>query len=143
MSDSPIRPPYAPVAAVFALGLALVGCSKPSTNVRVEGQVVWADGSPALELAGFVVESTVPGSRVTARGTIDAEGRFRLGTNRPGDGAEPGSHQVAINPAPRFEYEPPTPVRLPERYGRPETSGLTVTVEPGKTNRVTLAVSRK
>lgn len=145
MPDSRARPPRASAVAIRRLGfaLALIGCGKPSTNVRVEGQFVWADGSPARELAGFVVESTVPGSRVTARGTVDAEGRFRLGTDRPGDGAEPGSHQVAINPAPCFEYEPPPAVRLPERYGRPQTSGLTVIAEPGKTNRITLTVSRQ
>ena len=128
---------------VAGVALALVGCGKASTNVRVDGQIVWADGSPARDLAGFVVESTVPGSRVTARGMVDGEGRFRLGTDRPGDGAEPGSHQVAINPVPRFEYEPPPPVTLPERYGRPETSGLTLTAEPGKASRVTLTVSRE
>src|SRR5205823_5560089 len=101
------------------------------------------DGSPARELAGYAVESTVPGSKVSSRGDIDPEGHFVLSTYAPGDGAEPGTHRVLIAPIPRAEFEPAPKVKLPARYANAETSELTFTAERGKVNVVTLTVRRK
>jgi hypothetical protein len=139
-----MSPPAGRCRLVFALIAAagLTGCGGPKL-VPVEGQVLWDDGTPAKELAGCIVESTVPGSAVTSRGTIDADGRFKLGTDKPDDGAEPGTHQVAITPYPRLEFEPAPKVKLPARYTRPDTSGLTYAAERGKVNAVTLTVGRK
>ncbi len=48
-----------------------------------------------------------------------------------------GTHRVAIT---AFIREPKgmeiVPSAIPERYNHPDTSGLTVTVEAGKTNQV-------
>jgi hypothetical protein len=129
-------------AAVWAAALAAVGCGS-SRTVPVRGQVVWDDGTPAGDLVGYTVEATVPGSAVSARGDIVADGRFSLSTFVEGDGAEPGAHQVSVAPIPRGETDPPPKTKLPARYADARKSGLTLTVERGKSNDVTLTVSRK
>ncbi|MBY0459628.1 MAG: hypothetical protein K2V38_20100, partial [Gemmataceae bacterium] len=56
-------------ALLAAVGLAgLSGCG-PSMG-QVEGKVVWADGSPATELAGGQVIFESQAMRITARGEI-------------------------------------------------------------------------
>ena len=85
----------------------------------------------------------MPGSTVSSRAQIGAGGRFVLGTFTPGDGAEPGTHEVSITPIPRANYEPPPKIRLAGKYANAKTSGLTFTAERGKSNEVKLTVSRK
>ena len=74
-----------------------------------------------------------------AMGVTDAEGRFTLGTNKPGDGAVAGSHKVAVtwvgppstNPnegMTEFTSPPPPKVKLDPKYSDPETSGLVLEV---------------
>src|SRR5262245_15950666 len=125
--------------AVLTGFLAMAGCGQ-SPTVPVEGQLVWPDGSPARELAGYTVEATIEGGKVTARGDIDPEGHFRLGTFKIGDGAEPGILRVCVFPPPPIEGQPPPPVKLPARYSQPENSGLVITAERGKRNDVTLTI---
>ena len=126
----------------LALAFGAAGCGQ-SRTVPVRGQVLWDDGTPAGDLVGYTVESTVPGSTVSARGDIGADGRFTMSTFVEGDGTEPGTHQVSIAPIPRGEVDPPPKVRLPTRYADAKKSGLTFTVERGKANDVKLTVSRK
>lgn len=132
------------ISAFVCLTTALLaaGCGQ-SRTVSVNGQVVWEDGTPAGDLVGYSVESTVPGSTVSSRADIGAEGRFTLSTFVEGDGAEPGTHKVSIAPIPRGESDPPPKVRLPARYADAQKSGLTFTAERGKINEVKLTVSRK
>src|SRR5947209_5023568 len=68
----------------------LVCCAGCGSNTYpVEGKVVWADGSPITELAGGMVqfESEKLTPNVSARGTIQPDGTFRIGTHNPDDGA--------------------------------------------------------
>src|SRR5262249_44560620 len=66
------------------------GCN--SGRYPVTGRVVYEDGSPLTE-GGVVGEATVDGKNVMARGTVGSDGRFEWGTERPGDGARPGSYK--------------------------------------------------
>lgn len=125
----------------LALGLALAGCGGTAL-VPVEGRVVWEDGTPA-DLAGYQVESSVPDSKVSSRGDIGPDGRFKLGTHTADDGVEPGTHTATISPIPRDENEPRPKTKLPARYAKGKTSGLTFAAEAGKANVVTLTVGRK
>src|SRR5689334_12199457 len=80
--------------------LATAGCAGGKFQ-PVKGQVVYTDGTPVTGLnGGQVVFRSVgsSGSSLTATGPIDAEGRFTLGTDAPGDGAVVGKHQVVITP---------------------------------------------
>ena len=125
---------------LLALMMA-AGCGE-SRVVPVKGQFVWPDGT-AADLETYVVEASMEGSKVTARAPVDKEGKFTLSTFTLGDGAEPGTHQVIVLAAPRAEFEAPPRVKLPIRYSRYATSGLTFQVERGKPNAFTLTVEKK
>jgi hypothetical protein len=90
-----------------------------------------------------VVFMPVDGTRVAA-GVTDAEGKFKMGTNDGGDGAPPGEAKVAVSfvgPPSTGEAGleqviddpsklPKPKIKIPAKYGDPETSGLTQTVPP-------------
>ncbi len=56
-------------------------------------------------------------------------------TNRPGDGAPIGNHRVTIGSA-EEGHRKSGAVNIPERYGKPDTSGLTAEVKAGQKNIV-------
>ena len=69
----------------------------------------------------------------------DATGKFTMGTNTKDDGAPPGTHKVAFvwvgpssgsTPGQESIVDDPTKmpkpkIKIPEKYGNPETSGHT------------------
>jgi hypothetical protein len=114
------------LAALAALA-ALIGFGGCGQRLHpVAGQLVWADGQPARELAGAMVyfDSTQHGT--ISRSVVQADGRFQLTTNTPEasgpDGVPPGVHRVYVRDgsAPMVE----------QRFRNPTTSGLEVTVPP-------------
>ena len=128
-------------AAVVAVVALASGCGR-SGLASVQGNLVYPDGRPAKELAGCTVvfEATMPdGKPVGAVGEVDAEGRFEMTTNKPGDGAPLGTNKVSINPRWRGESDRPDPLPVQQKYASAATSGLTVEVKPGS-NSVTLTV---
>lgn len=116
--------------AVAVLAAAF-GCGRRVTVVPVEGQVL-LDGRP---LAGGSI-MLQPTAGPAARGRLDAEGRFRMGTYRPGDGVIPGLAAVRVA---SFEETTAGPdeepargrSRIPERYNDFLTSRVTVEVVAG------------
>lgn len=96
------RATVALAVAVFAAA----GCSRPSEwqSIRppthAAGGVVTYRGQPVVD--GLVVFLTNPSyekwpyGEVSAFGVTDAEGRFRLRTFQPGDGAVAGRHTVLV-----------------------------------------------
>ena len=99
------------------------GCGR-SNRATVTGKVVFPDGSPLT--SGHVVFSPADENlRAAAQGTIDGEGKFRLGTQSGGDGVAPGKYLVAIEPDDRAgrAFDP--------RFESTKTSRLEFTVVPG------------
>jgi hypothetical protein len=68
---------------------------------------------------------------ITATGTTDSGGNYRLGTVEPGDGAPAGNYRVAVTEPEGDDPENPLPPRIDPKYGSFQTSGLQFTVEPG------------
>lgn len=126
--------------AVLA-AILLVGCDGSDTPQPVPaGGVVTYRGKPLPNAE--VVFAPDNGGRV-AYATTDENGRFRLGTFRPGDGALVGEHRVSvIARGPAKQPPPGSPASLmpddyevigdpliPEMYFSAATSGLTAAVE--------------
>jgi hypothetical protein len=117
----------------FLLPLAVAaGCGGNSTTYPVEGTVKFPDGSP---LVGATVEFEAEGRAAggNARGTVGADGRYRLTTFKDGDGAIEGPHRVLVVPPPyepsNLQGPPPRPVLNP-KFSNYDTSGLRFTVKP-------------
>lgn len=134
------------VIALAALAAApLAGCGR--SNVRVEGTVVWADGTPAGELAGSVVQLEPPSNGVGARGVIGPDGTFRLSTEREGDGVVPGEYRVCVAENQAVLGETPegeviqAPPKMDPKFADWATSDLTASVKSGA-NTITLKVAR-
>jgi hypothetical protein len=119
--------------------VAVAGCGG-SKLYPVEGKIVYPDGQAAVELAGASVEFDPVEGKEGARGQVQADGSFRMGTFQPADGVVPGSYRVCIQP-PLPDLDRPVPSLLPRRYGDFQTSGLQVTIKPEK-NPLTLIVER-
>jgi hypothetical protein len=97
----------------------------------VRGTVTLEDGTPLTR--GLVIFERVDGGRpLTARGDIQAGGRYELCTERPGDGAPPGRYKVSINPLDTSDV-PDEQKKLPfdVKYLSLKTSGLEYEVKPG------------
>lgn len=142
--------------AVAPVLLALGGCgpSRPAV-APVTGQIT-IDGKPVTSGVVFFY----PENGRMATGRIDTDGRYRLGTFTPTDGALPGDHRVVIEsrkveqtfakpPAPLAELpaDVPQDVRreleagmllrekvtwlVAEKYAAESTTPLRATVSPG------------
>jgi hypothetical protein len=134
--------------AVLTAGCGKKGGDRPKV-VRAGGQVLFR-GAP---VEGAVVTFTNAEANVSAYAKTGPDGRFRLTTFGHEDGAVPGRQKVAVSKVevtrkapPGVDYsttsaEPPPDERkhlLPERYSRPDTSGLEVEVKEGDKNDFTL-----
>jgi len=124
--------------ALMASGFA-TGCAKKTHPV--EGQVVFEDGTPARELAGYGIAFHAKDVAANANGTIQPDGSFTVGTFADGDGAPLGKHRVAITPPPPKIDEPRKPPLIAKKYSSADTSELTVDVT-AQANKVTLKVER-
>ena len=125
------------VVCVFVAGC---GESAPVADIEktvTAGGVLTFQGKP---LENYRVIFHPKDKKRPASGRTDADGRFQLGTNRPGDGAVPGSHQVTVSyvgpevaptPGDEFKEIPPPKIVIPEKYGRQESSDVTQEIPVG------------
>jgi len=97
--------------------------------VRVTGTLT-LDGTPVVG-AGVILHPRSEDGR-SARGATDRRGRFVVGTgtDSPGRGAIPGEYDVTFLKRPE----------IPSRYEAPETSRLTLRVEPSGRNSFSFAL---
>jgi hypothetical protein len=115
--------------AVLVAGLA--GCGGGRT-ASVEGKLVWADGTPAKELAGGVVMFQTADGATKMHGVIGPDGAFELA-----DAVPEGTYQVYVSETLPVLRETDTegavlgPPKMDPRFGDPKTSGLTATIQSG------------
>jgi hypothetical protein len=126
-------------AAAFLLPGA-VGCGP--RLYPVHGMVTFPDGKPLTE--GMVVfESTGAAKPITARGEVQADGRYELGTYKPHDGVLAGKYRVLVAPKsdPNAVDKPAKPPPIDPRYTRFDSSGLEFEVTSGP-NEFPIKVTR-
>jgi hypothetical protein len=122
--------------AAVLLSLAAMGCG--NRLYPVHGKVILEDGKPLTK--GLVVFESQGGEKpVTARGDVQPDGTYQLGTRRPGDGAPAGRYRVLISP--RVDVDSPQPAGFDNRYMDFDTSGLTFEVKAGS-NEYPIQLSR-
>lgn len=124
---------------------AVPGCGdsgRPHT-VPVTGTVTFA-GSPVAGADVTFLGKQGP----LAAGRTDEQGRFQLMTFTAGDGAVPGAYLVGISKRekvvdPQNPNDPYPQFRdvLPAKYGNPESSGLTATVDASQRNDIGFALA--
>jgi len=110
------------------------GGSSQLKTLVVTGTVKF-QGKPVIGANVFFVPEKGP----RAIGDTDSQGRFRLMTSRPGDGAVPGEFKVGVtkfvpDPEKKDDPVPATKNELPDKFSNPTTSGFTAKVESGKPN---------
>ena len=137
---------------VFASSLLMLcifssGCGSDPGPIATEEPTVPASGTVTFKgkpLPDFRVVLMPSDGRRPATGLTDADGKFVLGTNLPGDGAPVGLAKVGIvwaGPEQTGDVVdqsaiddpskmPKPPVNIPVKYNNPETSELTAEI-PG------------
>ncbi|MCP4192182.1 MAG: carboxypeptidase regulatory-like domain-containing protein [Planctomycetaceae bacterium] len=126
--------------ALSLCALAIVGCSAGHLpTYPTSGVVQFEDGDPVRFGS---IEFYNQQHDVTARGTIDRNGRYELSTFQANDGAIAGEHQVVViqmlMPNPVVKRSPADASRehqhgrhVGKAYSGYATSSLTCTVEQG------------
>jgi len=121
--------------------VVVVGCNQGMATVT--GKVVYENDGSAVP-AGLVMFLPTEKGQSFARSNIQPDGSYRLGTEKPGNGAKPGKYGVCIIPpdrsAERENGAKITPL-VDSRYQDATTSGLEFEVQPGS-NDFTIKVSR-
>ncbi|WP_145060455.1 hypothetical protein [Adhaeretor mobilis] len=120
--------------------IATLGCGSSSHELEtapVSGRVT-LDGE--LLTSGYVF--VTPSKGRGAKGAIQPDGTFVLGTYDSADGVQVGTHSVTINPVPRDEGDRQRErVAIPRKYSQGKSSGLTVDVQAGENNKVEWALT--
>jgi hypothetical protein len=128
------------LALLAGSAVSAAGCAA-RTLYPVEGQVLDQHGKPITELKGCTVEFESVDPKRSAIGTVDAEARFRMTTERPGDGAWLGTHKVLIKRPESEVDERAKPRVILAKYEDNKTSGLRFEVLP-QSNTYELKVER-
>jgi hypothetical protein len=110
----------------------VLGCG---TNVPAGGRVSYESGKPLEK--GVILFSD---GQSMFRGDLRADGTFKLGGLKDGEGLPAGTYSVSIGGANEYEYTPDinpqidyklSVLRIDPKYETPKTSQLSVKVERG------------
>lgn len=125
------------IFTVLLLLLTLAGCGKMS---HVRGKVTFSDGSPVP--CGMVIFQQ---TNYQARGDIQPDGSYRMGSLKKSDGLPPGTYSVflsgVVENKPEGDLGMIETIELVDPKFTGSDSGLTFTVEKGK-NRFDFSVDR-
>ncbi len=145
--EHPVIGRLAVQVSILSLFTVSSGCSDSGPVADIV-ETVSASGTLTYQgkpLPGYQVSFQPVSGERPATAISDAEGKFTLGTNDLGDGAAPGSHNVAVvwvAPSDDGTGEiiddpsklPKAPVEIPAKYHAVETSGLQLDIPPGGTS---------
>lgn len=120
---------FGQLVAVLIVFVVCGGC-RHSDRGKVSGKLLRADGT-SLEGARIVARN--PDTGKSAYGTTDDSGDFSLGGEHEGDGVTAGTYQLSIAEDLGDEEHRRRP-SIAAKYNNGATSGLSVTVEGGRTS---------
>jgi hypothetical protein len=122
--------------------VTVCGCnSDQKKTYPTKGKFVWEDGAAVKELSGGMVVFQCDAEAISAKGPIDDEGSFVVGTHTLDDGAVAGKHKVSImQPADQNASEYRALQVVDRKYESMDTTDLEVTIEP-KPNDLVLKVT--
>lgn len=127
------------IVGVLCLFTVVTGCG--NGFVGMKGRVTYSDNGEPLE-AGTV---TFTSEMFQARGDIEKDGNYVIGSLTDNDGLPPGTYTVYISNADSLSGSQENPVKTPlidGKYASPKTSGLSVIVD-GSTKKYDFTVDRK
>jgi len=119
------------------MGFASAGCGgkapEPWELVHKASGKVLFQGKPieGAQIILFPKDSSFPNA-VRPSATTDFDGNFEIGTKSRDDGAPEGTYGVAVTWNPTVDVGGGAvrgPNKLPPKYSKPESSGLTVTID--------------
>lgn len=126
---------------LILLSSGIAGCgSDHLATYPTTGKVAFEDGKP---LPGGSVIFQSEEHPLTARGMIQEDGTFVLGTYETGDGAIAGKHQVSVLP-PKAQVDTDEQVVVPEidiKYQDPRRSEIVLEVTPDGDNEFQITVT--
>ena len=128
-----MRKPLMLSFGLLCLFFLAVGCGK---NCSLKGKVVFSDDQTPLESGTVCLVS----DQGIARGSIDKNGYYVVGSVGARDGLPPGNYRIYLTDTALIEENPGglpriTP-RIDQKYAKPETSGLTVEVKSSTTYNI-------
>ena len=111
--------------------LFLAGCGDTHP---VSGKITYADGTPMPGGGQITFNPTDPATKVSARGIIQPDGTFKMGTHADTDGVPLGTYKVSIQPTPPKNPNRPPPdwPPLQKKYMNQDRSELQFTVKAGR-----------
>lgn len=114
---------------VVMLMAAVAGCTGGDLH-EVTGRLTDPTGA---SLADIRVVFIGKDASLTATAKTAADGTYRLGTRRPGEGSPAGAYTVlAVDDVPFSDSAPSPEPRIARRYSDPALSGLEAQVKPGR-----------
>ena len=120
-----------------SLTLFVAGCGN---NEPDRAKVYPARGSVSFKgkpAAGAIVRVHDVSGALVSRGVVQKDGTFALTTNEAGDGIPAGRYRVSVYwRRQTSDDEPDGPSLLPDRYSRPESSGLEIEVRAEPENKL-------
>ena len=119
---------------LFCLLFLVVGCSG---KCGLKGKVVFSDDQTPLSQGTVCLVS----DKGIARGTIDKDGNYVVGSISAKDGLPPGTYRIYLTETEILEPMPGggLPRRIPqidEKYSEPTSSGLSVEVKSSMTHNI-------
>ena len=131
------------LSILIAGSIGVAGCSNEPKKYRVHGVVRFPDGK-LLRNGSVEFEGGNEDERIVARGQINEDGSFTLGTDTLDDGVVEGVYRAVVisDSVIGTGGERPgliEPARLHRKYRRFDRSGLEFTVHP-KANEIVIEV---
>jgi hypothetical protein len=127
------------VVAIALFAILLAGCGKQYGTVPVRGKVTYNGGPmPARGVVYFTPLEAFGGHPMRpATGDFEADGSYTAFSFANAEGLFPGVYEAHLHcwKVPPTMDGPRAISHLPAKYGKPDASGLTLTVEEGSSGK--------